>query len=172
MKTTKIITTLTALNLILFLSVASIANPYSRHTGDLVKTAAKKEINTVKGNNTENASVATSGNEFSYLRFDVNNFAEGNESSDLQALPVNALRFDANTYIKENDSENQELPIANEFDYLRFDVNNFANTLTADMNEMPVNEFEYLRFDVNQYSGMNSTEIDELPGRENISSVS
>ena len=172
MKTTKIITSLATLNLILFMSAASIANPYSRHTGDLVKTAVKKEISAVKGNNNEIASAATSGNEFSYLRFDVNNFNIGNESKDLQAVPVNTLRFDVNTYIRENDSDNQELPVANEFEYLRFDVNNFANTLTADMNEMPVNEFDYLRFDVNQYSGMNSAENDELPGRENTSAVS
>jgi len=171
MKTSKIIATLATLNLILFMSAASIANPYSRHTGDGVKTTVNKEINAAKGNITELNSSATSGNEFSYLRFDVNKFSCENESSESLTNSLSYLRFDASTFVTENAAQISELPVATEFEYLRFDVNNFTERIASNLNEMPVNEFEYLRFDVNSFTGMNTGEIGELPSAENTPSV-
>ncbi len=170
MKTTKIITTLATLNLILFMSAASFANPYSRLTGDVVKTTVKKEIVAAKGKILEIATLSNSANEFSYLRFDVNKFSSENEKAENLLSPLNYLRFDVNTYIGDKDSEIRELPVASEFEYLRFDVNNFTGN-TAGLIDMPVNEFDYLRFDVNRFSVRSSGESDELPAFENASAI-
>ena len=104
MKTTKIITTLATLNLILFLSSASFAKPYSRLTGDVVKTSVKKEISAAKGKIMGMATAANSINEFSYLRFDVSKFSSENENAEIQLNQLNYLRFDVNTFVRENDS--------------------------------------------------------------------
>lgn len=60
------------------------------------------------------------------------------------------LRFDVNEFITESDLENAEMP-EQEFNYLKFDVNTFTETNQVDSKEMPVNEFDYLRFDVNRF---------------------
>jgi len=161
MKTSKIITTIAALNLILFMSVSSIANPLTNKTGDIVKKSASKKMEIVKTKIVDLASSVSSENEFSHLRFDVNKF---NTESGIVELPLNSLdylRFDARNFANVTGSEITELPVMNEFDYLRFDVTNFNNT--SDFNEMPVNEYDYLRFDVNNYSYENSPVINELP---------
>jgi hypothetical protein len=161
MKTSKIITTIAALNLIFFMSVSSIANPLTTKTGDIVKKSANKKIEVVKTKIVDLASSVSSENEFSHLRFDVNKF---NTESGVVELPVNSLdylRFDARNYTDGTGSEITDLPVMNEFSYLRFDVANFNNT--SDFNEMPVNEYDYLRFDVNNYSNVNSFDINELP---------
>ena len=56
-----------------------------------------------------------------------------------------------------------ELPAANEFDYLRFDVNNFIDSNPVEINELPANEYDYLRFDVNKFANPSGSAIDELP---------
>jgi hypothetical protein len=171
MKTSKIITSFVALNLVIFMSIASIANPLSWYTGETVKTEVKKQINNVKSNIVGMASTTGSENEFSYLRFDASNFSDGIEYAEIQLAPADYLRFDVNAFIAANDSEISELPLVNEFGYLRFDVNNFTYNATSDFIEMPVTEFNYLRFDVNQFSGTNTGEIDELPVIENATTV-
>ena len=137
MKTTKIITTLATLNLILFISVTTIANPSARQTGDGEKSSVKKQLSAVN----IDAVSSTSGNEFSHLRFDVNDF-------------INADK-----------AETAEMPLTSELEYLRFNVNNFIADNSAELNEMPLNEFDYLRFDVSKFESENTITMDELPAR-------
>ncbi len=157
MKTSKIISTLATLNLVLFMSVSSIANPTTRYEGDLIKTSVKKQIGAIKTSINEISSPGSSENEFRNLRFDVNKFINDSEVAELTHNIIEAVRFDVNKFINA-DTEISELPVANEFDYLRFDVTNFNNS--SDISELPVNEFDYLRFDVNKYSNENSAVID------------
>lgn len=157
MKTSKIISTLATLNLVLFMSVSSIANPTTRYEGDLIKTSVKKQIGSIKTSINEISSPVSSENEFRNLRFDVNKFINDSEVAELTHNIIEAVRFDVNKFINA-DTEISELPVANEFDYLRFDVTNFSNS--SDLSELPVNEFDYLRFDVNKYSNENSAVID------------
>jgi hypothetical protein len=137
MKTTKIITTLATLNLILFMSVTTIANPTVRQTNDGEKSSVKKQLSTF------NIDVVSSTlvNEFSHLRFDVNDF-------------INADK-----------AEPTEMPMNTELEYLRFDVNNFTTDNSAELNEMPVNECDYLRFDVSKFENENTITMEELPAR-------
>jgi hypothetical protein len=157
MKTSKIFTTIATLNLVLFMSVSSIANPLIRHEGDIVKTGVKKQIPSVKTSISESTKPVSSENEFGNLRFDVNKFIKDSEVAELTHNIIENVRFDVNKFIN-TDTEISELPVANEFDYLRFDVRNFNNS--SDLTEVPVNEFDYLRFDVNKYSNENSAVID------------
>jgi hypothetical protein len=137
MKTTKIITTLATLNLILFMSVTTIANPTVRQTGDGEKSIVKKQLSAVS----IDAVSSTLGNEFNHLRFDVNDF-------------INADK-----------AETTEMPVSSEFEYLRFDINNFMADNSVEVNEMPANEFDYLRFDVSKFENENIITLDELPAR-------
>ncbi|MDO9256046.1 MAG: hypothetical protein Q7U54_11075 [Bacteroidales bacterium] len=158
MKTSKIITTIASLNLVLFMSVSSIAKPVTNYEGDIIKSGVKKQIEAVKGTITEIASNVSSGNEFSNLRFDVNKF---NAETEVVELPLNSieyLRFDARDF--NTSSDLSEMPV-NEFDYLHFDVNSY--TIASEISDMPVNSFDYLRFDVKKYSVGTSVAIDELP---------
>ena len=164
MKTSKIITTIAALNLVLFMSVSSIANPSVTNTGDIVKKSVKNQIEVVKSTIIEITSTAASPSDFRHLRFDANKF---NTESGIVELPVNSLdylRFDASSYSERITSDITELPEMNEFDHLRFDANDFGNT--SEISELPVNEFDYLRFDVSSFSIGDSGEIEELPARK------
>lgn len=161
MKTTKIITTLATLNLVLFMSITSIADPYTRHTGDIVKSAVKSQISKSKGNSTESVSSVTSEIEFAYLRFDVTNFTSGDKTTELPVNSLDYLRFDVNNFMNTNLTEEMDLPVKNEFDYLRFDVNNFIQNNAVDSNSLIENEFDYLRFDVSKYSTEHSANTDE-----------
>jgi hypothetical protein len=60
------------------------------------------------------------------------------------------------------------LPAANEFEYLRFDVNSFIEGNSESMTELPVNELDCLRFDVNHFTANVNVKgvIDELPLKE------
>lgn len=162
MKTSKIITTLATLNLVLFMTVASIANPFARNTGDILKTGAKNQIS--GANSAVEPTSATSENEYSHLRFDVNSFIKESEIAELIHNAKSYLRFDVSNFIGENDTEILEMPLANDLEYLRFDVNNFDGNSSDEYTEMPVNEFDYLRFDVNRYSAENNCSMEELPG--------
>jgi len=157
MKTSKITTTFPTLSLVLFMSVTTIAKPVINPEGDLVKTGVKKQIEAVKSVITETAAPAQI-NEFRHLRFDENKFNTGSRAEE---LPMNYMRFDANTFPVGITSEITDLPVMNQFDYLRFDGTNFDNA--ADLSEMPVKEFDYLRFDANNYSAETSVANDELP---------
>jgi hypothetical protein len=160
MKTSKIITSFATLNLVLFISVSSIAKPFTRCEGDIVKTGVKKQIELAKSSIRENGTSVSSENEFSNLRFDVNKFINESEVAELTNTITETLRFNVSKFINTN-TGSSELPVANEFDYLRFDVSNFINS--SDLSEMPVNEYDYLRFDVNKYSMETPVFIDQLP---------
>lgn len=126
MKTVNIATTVATLSLVLFISFASIAD-----SGDMTMSV-KKSIDITN----------TSDQNFSYLRFNVNDFLSKSELAEM------------------------ELPAANEFEYLRFDVKNFTESNPIDLIDLPVNEFEYLRPDVYNYTTPGTSMIDELPETE------
>lgn len=161
MKTSKITTTLATLNLVLFMSVSSIAKPVTSYEGDIIKSGVKKQIEAVKSTISEITSNVSSGNDFSHLRFDVSKFNTETEVVELPLKSMDYLRFDTSNYSYGNSSEITELPSMNSIDYIRFDVNSYTNA--SEISEMPVNEFDYLRFDVNKYSVESTVIVDELP---------
>jgi len=165
MKTTKIITTLATLNLILFMSVSTIANPSARQTGDGEKSGIKKQLSAVKNEIEATVSSPTSVIDFSHLRFDVANYIRQSEANELTMNLIDNLRFDVNNFIHADKAETSEQPMTSEFEYLRFDVNNFTVDNSAELSEMPVNEFDYLRFDINKFESENTITLDELPAR-------
>ena len=154
MNTTKLTSALATLSLVLFMSIASIANTGIFYSGELTKTG-DKSISVTN----------TSEQDLRYLRFDANKYVNENETVEAIQNSLDYLRFDANNFLSETDAEAMELPTANEFEYLRFDVNNFNECYTDSMIELPVNEFDYLRFDVSAYTAGNNA-IDELPAAE------
>ncbi len=81
------------------------------------------------------------------------------------ATDFSYLRFDVNNFTESTTDNMIELPV-NEFDYLRFDVNNFTGSNTDNTIELPVNEFDYLRFDVKLFTNVSGSTIDELPVTE------
>jgi hypothetical protein len=106
----------------------------------------------------------TSANDFSYLRFDVNKFINENNETDLIHSSLDYLRFDVNNFASKSETVEMELPAANEFEHLRFNVDSFIESNSKDLTDLPVNEFDYLRFDVNNYTTPGV--IDELPVTE------
>ena len=155
MKISKITFAIATLSLVLFMSLASIANSSLSNTGDLPKSGAKS------------LSVTTaSEKDFSYLRFDANNYINEKEEAEAIDNSLDYLRFDVNDFVNKTDCEAIELPVANEFEYLRFDVNNFMGSNSENMNELPANEFNYLRFDVNNFITTGNSNVDELPVTE------
>ena len=91
----------------------------------------------------------------------------GKKSLDIPNTSANDfsyLRFDVNKFINEN---NETDLIHSSLDYLRFDVNNFVNeNKTMEMELPAANEFDYLRFDVNNFVDSNPIEMSELPANE------
>ena len=162
MKTTKITTIITSLILVMFLSFASNANTSVMYSGDLTKSAIN---NVTAGNNSDSEPVSSlnTENEFSYLRFDVNDFSSNNEVEEVSASSFDQLRFDVNDFIEADNSDISELPEMNEFNYLHFDVNNYSESVIDETTEMPANDYDYLRFDVNRFVSPVTSEIDELP---------
>lgn len=126
MKTVKLATTVATLCLVLFISFASIAD-----SSDLT-LPFKKSLDITN----------TSDQNFSYLRFNVNDFLSKSELPEM------------------------ELPAANEFEYLHFYVNNFTESNPIDAIDLPKNEFEYLRFDVYKYATPGTSMLGELPVTE------
>ena len=161
MKTNKLFSILITLSLVIFLSSNGISNPSRALTGDNLKKNESKIKS--DGKNKVSASSADADNDFSYLKFNVNEYITESTVEELPANSFDYLRFDVNKYIDANESAITELPVTNEFNYLRFDVNNYIESNTADLDEMPVNEFDYLRFDVNNFISANYNGIDELP---------
>jgi helix-turn-helix protein len=72
------------------------------------------------------------------------------------------------TTVKNNDqvSYEENEPTVNEFDYLKFNVIDYATTESVETPETPVNEFEYLKFNVNDYTTNVSDETPETPANE------
>jgi len=128
MKTTKFTSAIATLSLVFFMSLTSIANSGTSYSGDLIKS----------GDKSLNISGVTES-EYNYLRFDVDN------------------------YINTNESEAIELPVANDFEYLRFDANNFTESIPESLTDLPVNDFDYLRFDVNNFTATGNSVVDVLP---------
>jgi hypothetical protein len=101
-----------------------------------------------------------------YLRFDVVKYFDGHENR-VTEMPVSNefeyLRFDATVYTNEN--EVTELPVADDFEYLRFDVNNFLHE--GEVTDLPVtSDFGYLRFDANNFAVPATADIDKLTENE------
>ena len=157
MKTTKISATLASVALIIFMSVGSIANTASKFSGDLTKSTTKTVIAAEKNS----VSSAEAVNEFSYLRFNADNFLSNSDMEEVTYASLDYLRFDVDKFTNSSE-EITEMPAEN-FDYLRFDVNNYFSENQAQPSDMPADDFSYLRFDVSKYS-TNST--DSLPSAE------
>ena len=157
MKTTKISATLASVALIIFMSVGSIANTASKFSGDLTKSTTKTVIAAEKNS----VSSAEAVNEFSYLRFNADNFFSNSDVEEVTYALLDYLRFDVDKFTNSSE-EITEMPAEN-FDYLRFDVNNYFSENQAQPSDMPADDFSYLRFDVSKYSN-NST--DSLPSAE------
>jgi hypothetical protein len=123
MKTSKIVTSIVTLNLILFISFTSLANTGTIYNGEIRKSGAVAEFTS--------ASVE-------YLRFDVNNYI--GDESEISELPAendfDYLRFDVDKFTLESTTDLTEMPV-NEFDYLRFDINKYSVSATSESDEMP-----------------------------------
>lgn len=160
MKTTKIISSIPAFCLIFFMSVSSIAAPVYTGTGDGEKSASNR-VSGFKNIilNTDNTSAAT--NEFDNLRFDANMYVRQTEEAEFLQEMASKMRFNVNTY--QVDANNMELPVAEAFEYLRFDANTYYRTAAPESVEMPVNEFESLRFDAGKFAAQHMPAPDELP---------
>lgn len=156
MKTTKFFTAIFTLTFIFFMSVTSIANSYTIADGG--KTSASR-ISVLKDMISDAAASAAEANEFSNLRFDVNRFINQDLETEMFNELQNQVRFDVNNYSNSTSAES-ELPLADEFGYLRFDATSYHTNSIA---EMPGDEFEYLRFDVDRYTAQNIVSADELP---------
>ena len=156
MKTTKFFTAIFTLTFIFFMSVTSIANSYTGTDGG--KTSASR-ISVLKDIISDAAASAAEANEFSNLRFDVNRFINQDLETEMFNELQNQVRFDVNNYSNSTSAES-ELPVADEFGYLRFDATAYQSNSIA---EMPGDEFEYLRFDVDRYTAQNIVSADELP---------
>lgn len=139
MKTSKIIATIATLNLVLFMSVSSIANPVTGYEGDIVRTGVKKQIEIIKSAVTEIASPLTSGNELSFLRFDVNKFVHESKVAEQAQNITETVRFDVDKFINTNETEMSELPASTDFSKLRFDVNKYSDSTSVAIDELPVN---------------------------------
>jgi hypothetical protein len=155
MKTVKLTSAIATLGIVLFMSVAALANSGTLKTGNL----------SASGDRSLNIS-GTIENDFSYLRFDANKYMNENEEADAIVDYLDYLRFDASKFINENESEITELPETDEFEYLRFDADNFTEANPDATIELPVSEFNYLRFDANNFVSSNNSVIDELPVTE------
>jgi len=162
MKTLKISTTIATLNLFLFMSVSAIANSFIGKTGEVDNKGGDNETESVKSTFVDVTSTIVSGNEFIHLRFDVNKFNTESGVEDLPIKSLDYLRFDASRYSDGTTPETNELPVMNQFDYLRFNVTEFQNR--SDLSEMPVNEFAKLRFDVSDFNS--ASDLSEMPVNE------
>jgi hypothetical protein len=155
MNTSKLISAIATLSLVLFMSVASTANSGIFYSGDLTKSGDKS------------LSISSASEmDYSYLRFDVSKYINKDETAEIKHSSLDYLRFDVNDFINETDDEAMELPLANEFEYLRFYVDNFTESNTDSIIELPVNEFDYLHFYVNNFITAGNNVIDEMPVTE------
>lgn len=120
--------------------------------------------------------------DFSYLKFDLTKYLESdaitlNENevmADVTEADYNCLKFDLSDYIFDSEFIADEIPelSVSEFEHLRFDVNDFTNTLDGEFTETTVlpleevkinnqtsfsavdgktDEYTYLKFKVSEY---------------------
>jgi hypothetical protein len=119
--------------------------------------------------------------DFSYLKFDVTDYleTESANTNETEILPevieadYSYLKFNISEYSDleltgseitelpaiENNSISTPEPFVNEFEYLRFDVNDYLSNIemeTDEIGELPLvsvttNGFSYLKFDVTKY---------------------
>jgi len=153
MKTTKIITTLSTIAFVFFMSVTSISSPLSSVTGDVVKLKVKNHISTSKGNISKIAAARMFNNDFQHLKFNVDRFITKNENIELVSTSLDYLRFDVNKFMDNDETRTMELPVENILDYIRFDVNNYNST--SELTESQEMDLNYLKFDVNKFLNEN-----------------
>ena len=163
MKTNKLFASIFTLSMVIFASASGISNTVKNVTGDNLKKGSNTIESAGKSENSVSTVSADPATDFSYLRFDVNDYISENVTEELPANTFDYLRFDVNNFVNENETVEMELPAANEFDYLRFDVNNFIDANPSEISELPANDFDYLRFDVNKFTSTTEGVFDELP---------
>lgn len=163
MKTPKLYVALLSISMIIFSLTGTMANPAGKITGDILKKADK---NNLTGNNSRVLHAAKSFSEdFSYLRFDVNDYSKETNETELLFGIYDYLYFDVNNFTETSGIEITDLPVSNEFENLRFDANYYISASEEIISEMPVaTEFDYLRFDATLYS--TDLPVDELPVTE------
>lgn len=190
MKTTTLNKTLVSLNIVLLMSIAALAHPMAKHTGDLPKTSGEKTVAAaisfvsaiapnlavekhlsylrfdVNDYIAENEPVVIKHTSLDYLRFDVDNYASADETSITEMPESNSLgylRFDADNFIETEGTGITGMPEADGLSYLRFDANNFVEKGANNLIDLPTNEYDSLRFDVKSFSGINADENGGLP---------
>jgi len=153
MKTTKIITILSTITLVFFMSVNSISSPLSSVTGDVVKLKVKNHILTSKGNTSKIALASMFNNNFQHLKFNVDMFIAKNENIELVSTSLDYLRFDVNKFMDNDETRTMEIPVEIILDYIRFDVNNYNPT--SELTESQEMDLNYLKFDVSKFLNEN-----------------
>lgn len=179
MKTSILVSGFAALCLLI-----TFAEAPRRHSGDKINVAYTSNIaipridrvTTLPGvyitaDRKKEATVAVTvihTDDFSYLKFNVNDFISDSQSSGDKTteLPVNE-EYTAPALLPE--------PAVNQFDYLRFDVNDYIHKTWMEAEEAgglsvaeseTTDQFGYLKFDTNKYfsaSGLCSEVQFELP---------
>jgi|APIni6443716594_1056825.scaffolds.fasta_scaffold564459_1 hypothetical protein len=147
---------------LIILFVMSSAVVASMHTSGNVNIATTKISLFDSDLSSGNVANTNKNSELNYLRFDVNNFTGVTENTELPVMSIDNLRFDANNYIFADESFISDLPVTNEYEFLRFDAYDYIKTNT-EVDELPDNDYQNLRFDVNSFSGSGTTDLDELP---------
>lgn len=119
------------------MSTTSIAGIYKINSTDGELGSVKKEISVLRSGYKTDDATADSKAEFSHLRFDVASYVRESEIAEQTMSLVNRLRFDVTNFINDGKSDISEMPVANEFEYLRFDVSKFAGENRVSNVEMP-----------------------------------
>jgi hypothetical protein len=147
MKTTILISTLTALSLMINMNESAFGCAAENHSFpvDRISIATvtgtimpgNKDPRTCKKTSVETTPVAGPEN-FDYLKFNISAYSGNNELSS---------------------TEDFDLPV-NDFGYLRFDVDNFIGPIAGSPEsiDLPADNFSYLKFDVNMYVNVNEQE--------------
>ena len=101
MKANKFFTSLLTLSLVIFGAASGISNTVNNVTGDNLK----KSSNTIESAGKSEISVSTvsadPATDFSYLRFDVNNYMNESESMEVEHASLDYLKFDVNDFVNE-----------------------------------------------------------------------
>ena len=167
MKTIKFFTFILTMSLVIFASGSGISNTVNTFSGDNLKSGNNSSAVNSKTESPASTPATFTDAEFSYLRFDVNDYIDEDRVEEIPAYTTfDYLRFDVNNYLETETTENMELPSVNEFDYLRFDVNSFIDSNADAMYELPAIEFNYLRFDVSKFCPDDNSSLGELPVTE------
>jgi len=163
MKTTKISAIVASVVLVIFMSVGSIANTFDAYSGDVTLTTASKKNILVKNSASVSVVLTKTVNEFRNMLTHVNWFVDGNDATEIKHTSFKYLQFNVNYFLNESSVEKSEMPVENEFEYLRFDANRYAETTESLPSEMVAENYDYLRFDVNNYAENSDAELTEIP---------